>query len=149
MQQPPYDRPPISTPDGENPNFGAPNFGNAPNDSGQPGAVLPAELQGLNFGAFFLNWIWAIAHNYWLGLLCFVPFFGVIMQFYMLFKGNEAAWQSRRWESIAQFREVQHKWMLWGIGVFVLGCIFSVISIIALTAIGAAVSTQPGQQSPF
>ncbi len=149
MQQPPYDRPPLSTPDGENPNFGNPNADIA-NTSGQPGAVLPAELQGLNFGAFALNWIWGIAHNYWLGLLCFVPVVGFFMQFYMLFKGNEAAWQSRRFESVAQFREVQHKWMLWGIGVFVLGCIFSILGFIMLAAIGAAVSTQqPGGPPAF
>ena len=78
MQQPPYDRPPLSTPGGDNPNFGS----SAINNSGQPGAQLPAELQGLNFGAFLLNWIWAIGHNYWLGLLCLVPCVGVVMQFY-------------------------------------------------------------------
>lgn len=140
MQQPPFDRPPISPPSGDNT-----NFGNVLNNSGQPGAQLPAELAGLNFGAFLLNWIWAIAHNYWLGLLCLVPGVGVVMQFYMLFKGNEAAWQSRRWESIAQFKEVQHKWMLWGVALLVVSCIFSGV-IMALSAM--YFSTMPTSTSP-
>ncbi len=143
MQQPPYDRPPISTPGGDNP-----NFGNALNNSGQPGAQLPAELQGVNFGAFFLNWIWAIAHNYWLGLLCFVPCVGFVMQFYMLFKGNEIAWQNRRWDSVQQFKEVQHKWMLWGVGLLVVSCVLYGISIAIAIATGAT-APQPGQPPAF
>jgi len=94
------------------------------NNSGQgPLSTLPPELQGVNVGAFFLNWIWAIAHNYWLGLLCFVPCVGFAMQIYMLIKGNEIAWQSRRWDSIEQFKEVQKKWMIWGIAITVFFCI--------------------------
>ena len=143
MQQPPYDRPPLSTPDGEGPIN--PHFGDAQNTSGQPGAPLPAELQGLNIGAFCLNWIWAIAHNYWLGLLCFVPFFGVIMQFYMLFKGNEAAWQNRRFDSIAQFKEVQHKWMIWGVAIFAVSCVLSVIGFVILMALGASLMSEGSQ----
>lgn len=117
--QPPFNGPPIASPGGENP-----NFGNVPNTSGQPGAQLPAQLQGVNVGAFFLNWIWAIAHNTWIGLLCLVPCVGIVMQFVLLFKGNEYAWQNRRWDSIEQFQEVQRKWMLWGVGLTLLGCVF-------------------------
>lgn len=144
MQQPPFDRPPISTPGGENPNFGS-----ALNNSGQPDAQLPAELQGLNFGAFLLNWIWAIGHNYWLGLLCLVPCVGVVMQFYMLFKGNEAAWQSRRWESIEQFKEVQHKWMLWGVGLLVVSCIFSGVGMALSVMFAASQPTTPNGTTAF
>ncbi len=125
-----------------------PNPGDGVNNSGQAGAQLPAELAGVNIGAFFLNWIWAIAHNYWLGLLCFVPCVGFIMQFYMLFKGNEIAWQSRRWDSVAQFKEVQHKWMLWGIGITVAGCVLYGIFTAIAVATGVT-APQPGQPTTF
>ena len=141
MQQPPYDRPPISTPGGDNPNFAG-----ALNNSGQPGAQLPAELQGVNFGAFLLNWIWAIANNYWLGLLCLVPCVGVVMQFVLLFKGNEYAWQSRRWDSVQQFKEVQHKWMLWGVGLLVASCVLYGIFFAIALATGAT-APHPAQST--
>lgn len=125
-----------------------PNFGDGLNNSGQPGAQLPAELAGVNFGAFFLNWIWAIAHNYWLGLLCLVPCVGFVMQFYLLFKGNELAWQSRRFDSVAQFKEVQHKWMLWGIGLTVASCVlYGIFTAIAIAT--GATAPQPGQTTTF
>ena len=138
MQPPqnPYNGPPIANPGGDQP-----NFGNSANNSGQPGAVLPPELQGVNVGAFFMNWIWAIAHNYWLGLLCFVPCVGIVMQFYLLFKGNEIAWQNRRFDSVAQFKEVQHKWMIWGIGLTIAGCVLYGISVALTLALGGNPTT--------
>ena len=145
MQPPqnPYNGPPIANPGGD-----GPNFGNGINNSGQPGAQLPAELQGVNIGAFFLNWIWAIAHNYWLGLLCLVPCVGTVMAFVLLFKGNEFAWQNRRWDSIEQFKEVQHKWMLWGVGLTVASCVLYGIAVAISVATGVA--TQPtGAPSNF
>ena len=134
MQPPqnPYNGPPIANPGGDQP-----NFGNSVNNSGQPGAQLPPELQGVNIGAFFLNWIWAIAHNYWLGLLCLVPCVGTVMAFVLLFKGNEFAWQNRRWDSVQQFKEVQHKWMLWGVGITVASCVLYGLSIALSLAFGA------------
>jgi hypothetical protein len=58
------------------------------NTSGQPGAVLPAELQGWNWGGFLLGWIWSIGHSAWLGfVLCF--FLGIIGSIVQGVKGNE------------------------------------------------------------
>jgi hypothetical protein len=91
------------------------------NNSGQGvGTPVPAELQTWSWSAFLLSWIWCIAHNAWLG-------FGVSLGLDILsgplghgrvplwlighlfcgFKGNEWAWQNRRWESIEQFRATQ------------------------------------------
>ena len=142
MQPPqnPYGGPPIPSPGGDGPFVGG---AGAVNNSGQPGAQLPAELQGVNFGAFFLNWIWAVAHNYWLGLLCLVPCVGTVMAFVLLFKGNEFAWQNRRWDSIEQFREVQRKWMLWGIGITVAGCI-----LYGLGGIGSVLTSRTSPGTP-
>ena len=146
MQQPPYDRPPLSTPGGDNPNN--PNFGDIVNNSGQPGAQLPAELQGVNFGAFLLGLFWSLSHNYWLGLLCLVPCVNIVMPFYLLFKGNEAGWQSRRFDSIQQFKEVQHKWLMWGIGVTVVSCVLNIIFFVILSASGL-LEPQAGGPSAF
>jgi len=41
----------------------------------------------------------------------------------MWIRGNEWAWKYRRWDSVGHFREVQEKWIKWGM-------IFAVISII-------------------
>ena len=143
MQPPqnPYGGPPIANPSGDGP------FGPSVNNSGQPGAQLPPELQGVNIGAFFLNWIWAIAHNTWIGLLCLVPCVGTVMAFVLLFKGNEFAWQNRRWESVQQFKDVQRKWMMWGIALTVLGC----VSYGILGALGGftARTTTTTQSQPF
>ncbi|RYG75440.1 hypothetical protein EON80_00685 [bacterium] len=108
------------------------------NDSGLGAqSVLPAELRGLNWGAFLLNWIWSIGNQSWFGLLCLVPYVGIIMQFVLLFKGNEWAWQNRKWDSTAQFREVQGKWTMWGVIIFVAGLVLGIIGIVLLGAIGA------------
>jgi hypothetical protein len=97
------------------PGYGA-RFGDTANDSGSgPMARLPAELQGMNFGAFFATPLWAIFNQSYLGLLCLVPAIGWIIPFILLFKGNEWAWQNRRFESIEQFRSVQRAWAIWGV----------------------------------
>jgi len=41
------------------------------------------------------------------------------MPFVLGIKGNEWAWQSKKWEDIEQFRRMQHTWMIWGIIAFV------------------------------
>lgn len=46
------------------------------------------------------------------------------MPFYLGVKGNELAWEHRKFESVEQFKEVQRKWMYWGIGVFVASIVF-------------------------
>jgi hypothetical protein len=124
--------PPTSTPQEPVPSYNAPipsPTGGMPavftnsgvNDSGTGAtAVLPAELRGFNWGGFLLSLFWAIAHNTWLGLLCLVPGIGWIMSFVLGFKGNEWAWQNRKWDSIEHFRATQKVWTIWGIIIAVL-----------------------------
>lgn len=133
MQSPqnPYNQPPISNPVGGTP-YNAPMMGQ--NDSGTGAtAVLPPELRGLNWGAFLTNWIWSIAHSTWIGLLCLVPCVNIVMIFVLLFKGNEYAWQNRRWESVDQFRIVQKKWATWGVAILVVSVLLNILSV-ALTS---------------
>jgi len=100
-----------------------------PNDSGKgTESILPRELNGLNWGACLLNVIWGAKMSIpggtlllWFLLLLF-PVIGWIFPFYLLFKGNELAWQYRKWESLDEFRESQKKWTASGfilLGIFV------------------------------
>ena len=93
---------------------GAPNP-NVNNDSGMGDAsVLPAELQGFNWGALLGSWIWGIGNNVWLGLLGLIPCLGFFMRFYLGSKGNEMAWKSKRWDSVQSFKSAQTTWAIVG-----------------------------------
>lgn len=58
--------------------------------------MVPEEVKGLNWGAFFLNWIWAIGNNVWIGLAALVPCVNIVVAIYLLIKGNELAWTGPR-----------------------------------------------------
>lgn len=101
---------------------------------------FPAELAGWNWGAFFLNIIWGIAHNVWISLICLIPYVGFIMPFVLGFKGNEWAWQHRKFENVEQFRTVQKAWTKWGIGVFIVSIILSIIyAVVMFFILGALI----------
>ena len=97
---------------------------------------LPEELRGWNWGAFFLNWVWGIAHNTWIALLMFVPGVNIVMPFVLGAKGNEWAWQNNKWQSVEHFKRHQRIWARVGVGAAIgipafIGLIFfGVISII-------------------
>lgn len=78
-----------------------------------------------------LTWIWGIGNNVWLSFLVFIPYLGsLVMPFVLGAKGNEWAWQGKRWDSIEHFRKTQRTWMWWGIGVhgiIILNLIFLLI----------------------
>lgn len=91
------------------------------NTSGQGSlAVVPKEIQGWNWGAFLLNWIWGIGNKVWLALITIIallfPLTGFIMAIVLGVKGNEWAWRNKRWDSIEQFKRTQRTWTYWGIG---------------------------------
>lgn len=94
----------------------APNIQGSPdNTSGQgENSVVPHEVTGWNWGAFFLNWIWGIGNNTWRALLVFIPFFGFVWLFFLGFKGNEWAWRNKKWDDIQHFKRVQRKWSIAG-----------------------------------
>ena len=83
--------------------------------------LLPAGVVGWSWGAFLLNWIWAIGNRTWLGLLALIPVVGIIMAVILGFKGREWAWKSKQWESVEHFNRVQKKWSQWAVGL-VGGC---------------------------
>lgn len=86
------------------------------NTSGQgKKAIVPAEIDRWNWGAFLLNWIWGIGNNTYIALLMFVPLVNFIMPFILAVKGSAWAWQNKEWESIEHFKAVQKKWALWSV----------------------------------
>ncbi len=98
-------------------------------------SAVPAEIKGWNWGAFLLPWGWFLTNRvwggFWIWILCWIPQWGVgITIFYALLsasKGNEWAWKSRQWSSVAAFKKHQ---LLWAIAGFIFwGCmIFATLS---------------------
>lgn len=118
-----------------------------PNTSGQGIASYPPpQVSGLNWGAFLLTWIWGVGNSVWISLLCFVPVVSYVMPFVLLFKGNEWAWRNKRWDSVEQFLDVQRKWMIAGIALYVIGICFACAGI--FFAIMAGSVSQNGTVSP-
>ena len=108
-----------------------------------PPEVLTA---GFNWGAFWWTWIWGIAHNVWIALLAFVVPWPV-MNIILALKGNEWAWQNRRFASVQQFRDTQRAWALWGWVLAGVGVLLTLLIILLwVFVIAAAVVTSA--QSP-
>jgi len=95
-----------------------------------PLAQLPSELRGFNWGAFGVSFWWSIFNSTWIGLLCLIPYLGFIMCIVLGVKGNEWAWQNRRWDSIDHFKTVQKIWGTWGIALFIFGCLVGIASLV-------------------
>jgi hypothetical protein len=86
------------------------------NTSGQGDtADVPPEIIRWNWGAFFLNWIWGIRNKTYIAFLCLMPIVGFVMMIVLGMKGNEWAWQNKRWESIDQFLHEQKIWTKCGL----------------------------------
>ena len=100
------------------------------NNSGQGKlAAFPPQLYGWNWGAFFLTWMWGIGNNTTIAFLTWVPLANFVVPFMLGVKGNEWAWQNKRWKSIEHFQKVQKLWSLWG---FILAILIMLSILIAL-----------------
>jgi Tfp pilus assembly major pilin PilA/ribosomal protein L40E len=96
--------------------FGA---GSGATSAAVPPDQVPAGVKGWSWGAFLLNWIWAIGNRSWWGLLAVIPYIGFVVAVWLGFKGREMAWRNRQWDSVDHFNRVQKKWSQWGVGVVV------------------------------
>lgn len=101
----------------------------AQNTSGEGSAAyIPDEIRHWNWGAFLLPFWWGIFNRVWIMLVGFIPIADVIMPFILGAKGNEWAWQKKRWDSIEHFQSTQRTWAKWGIGLaIVLPLLFIII----------------------
>jgi hypothetical protein len=97
-------------------------------------STIPDGIKGWSWGAFLLNWIWAIGNRTWWGLLALIPYVGFIMAIILGIKGREWAWKNNKWESIEHFNRVQKKWSFWGV-LIVIGIMgIGIMAAIALPA---------------
>lgn len=80
-----------------------------------PSIPVPEEIQGWNWGAFLMSWLWPFTNHVWIGLLAFVPQVGFLMAIALGSRGNEWAWKSRRWRSIEHFKAHQRGWAIAGL----------------------------------
>ena len=97
-------------------------------------AVIPPGIKKWHWGAFFLNWIWGIGNNVWIALLCLIPMVNIVMIFILGANGNEWAWRSKRWDSIAHFKKMQRKWTVWGVGLFIAAIVINILYLVILRA---------------
>ena len=51
-------------------------------------------------------------------------------------KGSEWAWQHRKFESIDQFKAVQKAWAIWGLVLFLICIVLTVIMMVSMTVWG-------------
>ena len=138
------------------PTRGSPGTGPVPPQtlSGPPhGHALPSgndpalleQVTGWNWGAFFLNWIWAFAHRLpgWAIVILvvgFIPYVGIVnlgLAIYLGVKGSELAWERRPFRDLEDFQACQRVWRNWGIGVFVAGIVITVVAAVFLFAAAA------------
>jgi len=119
-------------------------------------SAVPPEIRGWNWGGFLMTWIWGIGNNVWIALIALlgiIPYVGWVisltMRIVLGIKGNEWAWQNKKWESVEHFKRVQRTWLWWGIG-FILLWIALVIAVIVLMVslymIGITVDKYPNWQ---
>ncbi|MFT5180083.1 MAG: hypothetical protein ACI9GH_000402 [Candidatus Paceibacteria bacterium] len=88
---------------------------------------IPEEIKGWNWGAFLFNWIWGIGNKTYIALFSLVPIVGIVMMFYLGFKGNELAWKNNDWKSIEDFKYAQKKWSTTSIAVIIIFILFVLI----------------------
>lgn len=97
--------------------------------------IIPDGVKGWSWGAFLLNWIWAIGNRSWIGLLSLVPYIGWIMVFWLGFKGREMAWKNKQWDSLEHFNRVQRKWSQWGIGITIAAIVLAILAAMVTPAL--------------
>jgi hypothetical protein len=77
--------------------------------------ALPEGVRGWSWGAFLLNWIWAVGNNTWIGLLALIPLVNIPVIIWLGMNGREQAWRNRHWHSIDHFNRVQRQWSQWAV----------------------------------
>ena len=95
-------------------------------------AVIPEGVSGWSWGAFLLNWIWAIGNKTYIGLLAFIPYLGLICAIYLGVKGRELAWRNKRWDDLEHFNRVQHRWSAWGVGLLLVPAAIGILAAILI-----------------
>lgn len=111
------------------------------NNSGQGKEITVPDIvkNRFNWGAFFLGWIWGIGNKSYLTfisfatvLVCWIPVIGSLipigLSIWFGVKGNEWAWQNKKFESVDAFHNYQKKWAIASI-------VIAVLLIVIMTAL--------------
>ncbi|MCD7740256.1 MAG: DUF2628 domain-containing protein [Candidatus Gastranaerophilales bacterium] len=121
------------------------------NSGGGKDIIVPDEVKNhFNWGAFLVGWIWGIGNKSYLTFLGFISIPLAVIFYFVIqipdivarivlqliglglaiwfgIKGNEWAWQNKKFKSIKNFHEYQRKWVIWGIILVVIGSIAGLI----------------------
>lgn len=93
--------------------------------------AIPDGVKGWSWGAFLLNWIWAIGNRTWIGLLALIPYVGFGVAIWLGIKGREMAWKNGEWRDLEHFNQVQKKWSKWAVvltlGIMVVGVLAAIM----------------------
>jgi len=96
-------------------------------------SIVPDEIKGWCWGRFYLNSIWAIFNNTWIGLLALLAYFmglpivGFIVCVVLGIKGREWAWKNKEWQSVEHFNSVQRKWSIASLIVFIISIVIGIV----------------------
>lgn len=104
------------------------------NSGGGKGIIVPDNVKGWSWGAFFLTWIWGIGNKTWFSFLTLLPYVGLVFSIILGFKGREWAWRNKRWESFEHFEQVQKRWSFWGVTLVLGVAILGIVAAIAIPA---------------
>ena len=104
------------------------------NNSGMGKDIQVPEVvaKRFNWGAFLLSWIWGLGNGTYITLIgllvCFIPFVGGLIalgcSIWFGIKGNEWAWQNKRFNDVEHFHSYQRKWATAGVIVLLLSFVF-------------------------
>lgn len=106
---------------------------------------MPPEVNGWNWGAFFLTWIWGVGNSTYASFLSFVPVVSIAMPFVLGAKGNAWAWRNKHWDSVEHFHSVQRGWALAGLAmngiviVVICGLVFSILTMMGTALNGSVI----------
>ena len=74
----------------------------------------PPAVKGFCWGAFCMTPIWSIGNRVWPGLLSLLPGLGILVTFWLGFRGRQLAWAKGGWQSVDHFNRVQRRWSIIG-----------------------------------
>ena len=97
-------------------------------------AQFDDSLARWNWGAFLIPVLWAPAHGLWLWAVLWIALSwtiigGLGVAIYLGAKGSELAWRTRPFRDADHFRQVQSRWMYWGIGITILAAVFALVAV--------------------
>jgi hypothetical protein len=114
--------------------------------AGKDSPVCDLVAKKFNWGAFAFNFIWGIFNKSWITLISlvisFIPvvcYLNIFVSIWFGIKGNEWAWQNKRWESIEEFHKIQKRWAI--AAAILLG--LSVLGIVATMLLPALMTPLP------